>query len=287
MQSETTAGRAETGAILSIIVYLILAAGKIAAGHWAGSQGLTADGLNNTTDILASLAVLIGLRISKIPADADHRYGHFRAETVASLVASFIMAAVGIQVLIGAAGKLMHPVHTAPDLWAAAVAGISGLAMYGVYRYNLTLARETGSHALKAAAADNRSDAWVSFGTLIGIAGSAWGLAWLDALTALIVGLLICRTAWEVFREASHMLTDGFDVEELEKYKRTVSSMEGVDRVKDIRGRVYGNQIIVDLTIEVDQEMTVLTSHALSDCIEEKLREKYNIRQTHVHIEPF
>lgn len=287
MQSETTAGRAETGAILSIIVYLILAAGKLAAGHWAGSQGLTADGLNNTTDILASLAVLIGLRISKIPADADHRYGHFRAETVASLVASFIMAAVGIQVLIGAAGKLMHPVHTAPDLWAAAVAGISGLAMYGVYRYNLRLARETGSHALKAAAADNRSDAWVSFGTVIGIAGSAWGLAWLDALTALIVGLLICRTAWEVFREASHMLTDGFDVEELEKYKRTVSSMEGVDRVKDIRGRVYGNQIIVDLTIEVDQEMTVLTSHALSDSIEEKLRDKYNIRQTHVHIEPF
>ncbi|MFP4978522.1 cation diffusion facilitator family transporter [Paenibacillus sp. CN-4] len=287
MQSETTAGRAETGAILSIIVYLILAAGKLAAGHWAGSQGLTADGLNNTTDILASLAVLIGLRISKIPADADHRYGHFRAETVASLVASFIMAAVGIQVLIGAAGKLMHPVHTAPDLWAAAVAGVSGLAMYGVYRYNLRLARETGSHALKAAAADNRSDAWVSFGTVIGIAGSAWGLAWLDALTALIVGLLICRTAWEVFREASHMLTDGFDVEELEKYKRTVSSMEGVDRVKDIRGRVYGNQIIVDLTIEVDQEMTVLTSHALSDSIEEKLRDKYNIRQTHVHIEPF
>ncbi len=62
-----------------------------------------------------------------------------------------------------------------------------------------------------AASKDNISDAWVSIGTAIGIFGSQLGLPWLDPLAAFVVGILICKTAWEIFREASHHLTDGFD----------------------------------------------------------------------------
>ena len=277
---------AELGAWLSIGVYLLLSALKLAVGYFANSKALMADGLNNTTDIIASLAVLIGLRISKKPADADHRYGHSRAETVASMAASFIMFAVGIQVLMDAAGKLVQGDLQTPEMSAAIVAAVSSAVMFAVYRINLKLAARTGSHALKAAAADNKSDAFVSLGTVIGILASVWGLVWLDTFTAVIVALLICKTGWDIFREASHMLTDGFDVQELEKFKATVSKLSGVENVKDIKGRVYGKHIFLDLTIEVDQLMSVRESHAITEQIEDVLKKKYHIKHVLVHIEP-
>lgn len=246
-----------------------------------------ADGLNNTSDIFASLAVLIGLRISNKPADADHQYGHSRAETIASMVASFVMFGAGIEVLRSAFAKIVRKDIVAPDLFAAWVAVFSAVAMYAVYRFNRSLAQRTQSHALKAAALDNRSDAIVSLGTFVGVIGAIYGLPWLDAATAILVGLLIWKTAWDIFREATHMLTDGFDEHELEKYKETVLALDGVEGVRDIKGRVHGNQIFVDVVIEVDHEMNVLESHEITEHVEIELLEKHQVMQVHVHIEPY
>ncbi len=88
--------KAEKGAWLSIIAYLILATVKITIAEVGNSAALRADGLNNTTDVIASVTVLIGLKISRKPPDKDHHYGHFRAETIASLVAAFIMVFIGL-----------------------------------------------------------------------------------------------------------------------------------------------------------------------------------------------
>ena len=81
------------------------------------------------------------------------------------------------------------------------------------------------------------------------------------------------------------MLTDGFDVQELEKFKATVSKLSGVENVKDIKGRVYGKHIFLDLTIEVDQLMSVRESHAITEQIEDVLKKKYHIKHVLVHIE--
>jgi cation diffusion facilitator family transporter len=109
----------ERGAILSICVYICLSALKLFIGYTTNSEALKADGLNNTTDIIASIAVLIGLRISQKPADKDHPYGHWKAETVSSLVASFIMAIVGLQVLYEAVISILEQKTEALDLIAA------------------------------------------------------------------------------------------------------------------------------------------------------------------------
>ncbi len=85
----------ERGAIISIVAYILLSALKLFTGTITGSEALKADGLNNATDIIESIAVLIGLRLAQKPPDKDHPYGHWKAETVASMVASFIMIAVG------------------------------------------------------------------------------------------------------------------------------------------------------------------------------------------------
>lgn len=279
---------AETGAWTSVLAYGLLTAVKLAVGAYADSASLTADGLNNLTDVAASMAVLVGLRISGKPRDADHPYGHSRAEHVATLVTSFIMASVGVQVLWTSLPAVIRPeAAPAPDvpaLWTAiATAGV----MFGVHLYNRRLAERTGSMAIRALAKDNLADAAVSAGVVIGIAGARLGLPWLDPFVALIIGLLICRTAVGIFLQASHVVTDGFDPKKLDKYRSTVLGVAGVAAVTDMKARFQGNDIIVEVTVEVDPGLTVADSHQIADAIEERMLRKHAVKTTLVHVEPY
>ncbi|BAU26407.1 cation diffusion facilitator family transporter [Aneurinibacillus soli] len=277
----------ERGAWLSIIVYILLSAGKLAVGYWTNSEALLADGLNNTTDIMASIAVLVGLRLSQKPPDLDHPYGHWRAETVASMIASFIMMTVGLQVLYNAVKSLMNFQEIQmPDTIAMWVALVSAGIMYGVYHYNRRLGERIQSQAVTAAAQDNLSDAWVSIGAAVGIAGAQFGLPWLDPVAAFIVGLMICRTAWGIFSVASLNLTDGFDETELDLLRQTIEEMPEVKALTDIKARAHGNRVLVDVVIQVNPQLTVLESHRITENIEEKMHREHNILNVHVHVEP-
>ncbi|AWB43872.1 transporter [Paenibacillus sp. CAA11] len=277
----------EKGALISIIAYLILSAFKLIVGYSTGSEALSADGLNNATDIVASLAVLAGLRISRKPPDKDHRYGHYRAETVAALVASFIMFAVGLQVLYQAVSQFRSSAAESPDMIAAWSALLCAGVMYGVYLYNIRLANRINSGALRAAAQDNRSDAFVSIGAFVGILGSQLGLPWLDPLTAVLVGLIICKTAWTIFRDSTHALTDGFDDQLLEEIKVTIQETAGVRELLDLKARVLGNNTLVDATIGVDGSLNVAEGHQITEVIERRILDLYDISYVHIHIEPY
>jgi len=98
-QSISNLKLAERGAIISISTYLILSAAKLATGHLLHSSSLVADGFNNVSDIIGNVALLIGIRMARQPADRDHRFGHWKIEDLASLVTSIIMFYVGFDVL--------------------------------------------------------------------------------------------------------------------------------------------------------------------------------------------
>ena len=276
----------ERGAIISIIAYIVLSIVKLVVGYTADSAALRADGLNNTTDIIASIAVLIGLRISRRPADDNHKYGHWKSETIASMVASFIMMAVGLQVLIDTVSTLFEGKQESPDIVAAYVGIGSAVVMYFVYRYNRSLSRKINSKAVMAAAKDNLSDAWVSIGTTIGIIGSQFGMPWLDTVTAIVVGFLICKTAWDIFSEASHELSDGFDEQKLKMYEDVIFDLEGVKGIKSIKGRNYGNNEVVDVVILVNSQLNVHQAHDIATKVEDTLTDEYGVYDIHVHVEP-
>lgn len=276
----------EKGAWVSIAAYIALSALKLAAGYWFVSGALVADGYNNLTDIVASVAVLVGLRISQKPPDKDHPYGHFRAETIAALVASFIMATVGIQVLITAVKSILAAEHTTPNMITAWIALFSAVCMGGVYLYNSRLARRINNQALMAAAKDNLSDALVSIGAAIGIIGSQFGMPWLDPVAALVVGLIICKTAWGIFYSSTHALTDGFDEKELTTLRATIAKTKGVIAIKDIKARIHGSNVLVDVIVMVDPELSLVESHRICDEIERRMGRKHNIMGVHVHVEP-
>ncbi|ALX48727.1 cation diffusion facilitator family transporter [Lentibacillus amyloliquefaciens] len=279
--------KGEKGAWLSICAYIVLAIVKLIIASIGNSQSLWADGLNNTTDVVASVAVLVGLKISRKPPDADHHYGHSRAETIASLFAAFVIATVGIQVIVNIVRQLFAGETVQPDMLTAWTALGAAVVMFSVYRYNVSLAKKIGSSSLNAAAQDNRSDAFVSIGAFIGIIGAQFGLFWLDPFAGLIVGIIICKTAWDIFREATHTLTDGFDAKQIKTIKTDIAKVSEVKQVIDIKGRVHGNQAFIEVTILVNPELNVKESHAITEKIEDFLREKHNITYAHIHIEPY
>lgn len=279
--------KGEKGAWISICAYLILSISKLIVAHFGNSEALRADGLNNSTDVIASIAVLIGLKISRKPADHDHHYGHYRAETIASLFAAFIMVSVGIQVIYNTFHKLWVGKIAQPDILTAWTALAAAIIMFGVYRYNRNLAKKVESSSLNAAAQDNKSDAFVSLGAFIGIMGAQFGLYWLDPIAGLLVGVIICKTAWDIFKDSTHTLTDGFDEKLLYKIKKSIAKVDDVKEVKDVKGRIHGNQSFIDIVILVDPNLNVKESHDITVHIEKLLVQKHNIHYAHIHIEPY
>lgn len=278
--------KGERGAWVSIAAYLVLSSLKLISGYLFASSALLADGFNNLTDIVASIAVLIGLRISRKPPDSDHAYGHFRAETIAALMASFIMAMVGIQVIVEAVRSLFEGAKATPQLWSAGVAIVCAVAMFGVYLYNKKLAKQINNSALMAAAKDNFSDAMVSVGAAVGIVGAQFGLPWMDSAAAIAVGILISKTAWDIFRDSTYRLTDGFDEDRLLDLRSTIARTPGVEGIKDLKARVHGNHVLVDVVVEVNAELTVMEGHHISDSIEDRLKNLHNTMNVQVHVEP-
>jgi cation diffusion facilitator family transporter len=278
--------RVERGVYISLVAYIFLSIVKLVCGFIFHSDALVADGLNNATDIIASIAVLIGLKISRKPADEDHPYGHLRAETIASMVASFIMVVIGLQVLISSIKKVFKGMETEPSLLAAVTALIGAAVMLGVYFYNIRIANETDSQGLKAAALDNRSDAFVSIGAAVGIFGAQIGLPWLDPAAAIFVGFIIIKTGWDIFSETSHNLSDGFDYEEGKEMEHKILNVDGVENVGELKARRHGNRAIIDVTIKVDPTLNVIESHEITEKIEDTLKEVYNVESIQVHVEP-
>ncbi len=146
--------------------------------------------------------------------------------------------------------------------------------MYFVYRYNKQLAEKVNSKAVMAAAKDNLSDAWVSIGTAVGILGSQLHMPWLDTVTAIVVGFIICKTAWEIFKEASHELSDGFDEKILQTYKEIILKIDGVKGLKEIRGRNYGNNEVIDVVILVDAKLDITKAHDVASVVEKNMVEE-------------
>ena len=277
---------AEQGALLAIVTYILLSTTKLIAGSMLHSSSLTADGFNNISDIVANIAVLIGLRMARKPADMDHKFGHWKIEDLASLITSLIMFFVGLDVLFETVQKIISKQVTAIDPLGAIVGFISAIIMTGVYLFNKKLAKRANSKALEAAAKDNLSDAITSLGTSIAIIASALNYPLVDQLVAIIITFFILKTAYDIFMESSFSLSDGFDESLLQDYKQAILEIPKITQVKSQRGRTYGSNIYLDIILEMNPDLSVYESHEISDQVEEMLMERFGIFDIDIHIEP-
>lgn len=276
---------AQKGAYLSIITYIILSIVKLYFGTEYDSAAVRADGINNLTDIFSSVAVLIGLKISIRPPDDNHPYGHLKSENIASLVVSFIIMFVGVQVLIENFPAIFSPITSTPNPIVIYVSIVSGLIMLSVYFINSNLAKKTNSTSLKSASMDNLSDSLISIGAAIGLIFTQFGLPIIDVLIASLLGLLIIYTGFKIFKDAVFALSDGYNDADLIDHKEDVLEVDGVLDVKSIKGRYHGSSIFLDVTIIVDPDISITDAHHICDQVEEHMHDK-GIMSLYVHPEP-
>lgn len=276
---------AQRGAYLSLVVYIILSVSKYITGFVFDSAAVRADALNNMTDIIVSIAVIVGLKISIKPADKNHPYGHLKSENISTLLVSFIIMFVGIQVVIENAPRIFTNEHNTPNVVTIFVSLISGLIMIGVFAINQRLAQKTMSSSLKSAAKDNLSDGLVSMGTAIGLVFTQFGLPIVDVILATILGFLIVYTGFGIFRESIFALSDGFNEQDLEEYRNVVLEVDDVKDVNNLKGRYHGSSIFLDVTIVVDAHLSLQQAHDICDRVENHLHSK-GISSVYVHPEP-
>lgn len=277
---------AERGALISIWAYLILSILKLVIANTTHSESLRADGFNNITDIMGNIAVLIGLKIARRPADDDHTYGHWKVESVASLITSFIMFVVGFFVLKDTITAIINNEHTPVDLSGSIVGIFSAVVMLVIYFYNRNLALKSKSSGLMSAAKDNLSDAVSSIATSIAIFAASFNLIIIDRLMAVIITIFIFKTAYDIFAEAAFSLSDGFDETKIDTYTAAISKLPKVMAVKFIRGRTYGSNIFLDVVVEMSPDLSVYESHEATEVIETTLKQDFEVFDVDVHVEP-
>ncbi|PNZ70334.1 cation transporter [Staphylococcus croceilyticus] len=276
---------AQRGAYLSLIVYIILSVSKYIIGFVYDSAAVRADALNNMTDIIVSIAVIVGLKISIKPADKNHPYGHLKSENISTLLVSFIIMFVGIQVVIENAPRIFTHEHHTPNAITIIISLISGIIMIGVYAVNHRLAKKTKSSSLESAAKDNMSDGLVSIGTAIGLVFTQFGLSIVDVILATLLGLLIIYTGFGIFKDSIFALSDGFNEKDLEEYRNEVLEVKDVKDVKSVKGRYHGSSIFLDVTIVVDAHLSLHEAHEICDKVESHLH-SVGISSVYVHPEP-
>lgn len=277
-------------AALGVGANLVLAAGKLAGGVLGDSFALVADAVNSLGDMVASAVVLAALAYAQRPPDAQHPYGHTRAEAVAG-------AGVAVLIVLSAAWIAWEAVRRLPEIdgaparWTLGLAGANVVIKEALFRYKRAVGRRSGSQALLASAWDHRSDALASAAVLAGltvvaVGGAAW--SWADEAAALLVSAAIVWSGVALFRTSfSDLLDRQAEPELVREVIREAQRVEGVVTVESLRLRKSGLEYFADLHLEVDPDLTVTRGHEIGHRAKDRLLERFDrLRDVLVHVEP-
>lgn len=277
--------------IVTMAINLSLMAIKLIAGIFGHSAALISDAVNSASDVICTVIVIIGVTISSKPLDEDHPYGHERLECVVSILLAVLLFATGLFVGYGGIMSLIEGTYRQaekPTVLAIGAVVITIAAKETLYWYTIRRAKQIDSVSLKASAWDHRADVFSSIGVLVGIIGGMFGYPILDIIASLVICLLIARAAVNIFREAIGKMVDkSCDKSFNEKIKRTLLDIQGILQVDDIKTRVFGNRIYVDIEIGCYQNLPLITAHRIAqeahDAVE-GLDER--IKHCMVHVNP-
>ncbi|WP_051378819.1 cation diffusion facilitator family transporter [Derxia gummosa] len=281
---------AQRSTLVSVAVNVVLATVQVLIGVLAHSAALVSDGVHSLSDLASDFVVLLANHHSRREADEDHPYGHLRFENAASLALALLLAAVGAGMLWAGVHRLFgpppDPAHV-PGGAAVAVAVVALVAKEGLFRYMLAAARGVKSSMLEANAWHARSDAASSLVVALGVAGSMAGWGFLDPLAAAIVGLMICKMAWEFGFGAIADLTDrAASAEEVAAIRETLQATPGARDLHRLRTRKMGDRVIVDAHLLVDPLISVSEGHYIAESARHRLLKAHGVVDATIHIDP-
>jgi cation diffusion facilitator family transporter len=278
--------RDKKAALVSIGVSTFLAVIKYFIGILSGSIALIADAIHSLTDVISSIGVLIGLRISSREPTKEFPFGFYKTENIASLFLALAIFYAGYEIVLTAVKKFgLVELTNIPVALATAL--VSLVITLFLSRYKLRVGRELNSPSLIADGKHTQADTYASIAVFVGLLGYYVGLASLDAIAGIVVSLFIFRAGYEILKDSIKVLLDAsIDYDKLNRIRELVSENCCVRKIHALKARSSGKFIFIELEIETNLS-DLERAHHLSDTIEAQIKsEMKNVDRVLVHMEP-
>ncbi|MBI5049176.1 MAG: cation transporter [Deltaproteobacteria bacterium] len=273
--------------VIGLAGNIFLFAIKLIAGIISGSLALLSDAINSFTDIAASLAIFICVRVSDKEADEGHPFGHHRAEPIAGLIVAVLAAVLGFEIIRVSVERLFSGDAVSIGTLALIVPLITML-IKGIMAWHFKRVGDSvNSPAIRASAFDSLNDIFVSFAVLIGIVGARQGYPLMDAIAGFLVSLWIIYTGYKIGVEnIDYLMGRSPDRAFIELIKGAAKDTPGVKSLNKIRAHYVGNFIHVEMHIAVDKHLSTVESHAIGEDVEKRIEKFDAIEKAFVHIDP-
>ncbi len=277
---------------VSIVVNLGLSLLKLAAGIAASSGAMISDAVHSASDVFSTIIVMIGVQISSKKSDADHQYGHERLECVASIVLAVVLCITGCGIGYRGLQTVLDGRYeelAIPGRLALLAAALSIVIKEWMFWYTRAAAKKINSGALLADAWHHRSDALSSVGAFIGILGARMGYPVLDAAASVGICLFIEKAAFEICRDAMDKMVDKSCPDELvDRMREVVRKEEGVINIDDMKTRLFGDKIYVDVEFSADGRKSLEESHDIAERVHAAIEREFPaVKHCMVHVNPY
>jgi cation diffusion facilitator family transporter len=275
---------------VGLLINLMLAAIKFAAGYFGRSQAVIADAIHSLTDTTTDFAVIAGSHFWSRPPDECHPYGHRRLETLVTVFIGLMLAAAGIGIGWDAVSSLQEKDSSSPGWIALLAAMISILTKEILYRWTAVAGKRIKSPALAANAWHHRTDAISSIPVLIAVGGALIFPSWsfLDRVGAVVVSIFIMHAALKIIWPGISELIDAGAPKDIQKKITNIAcNSRGVQEVHKVRTRYISTSILVDMHIVVDGSISVREGHTIADEVENRIIDGIpNVLGVVIHVDP-
>lgn len=277
--------------MVSIGINLLLSVFKLAAGIFGHSGAMISDAVHSASDVFSSLIVIIGVLIAGKTSDKEHPYGHERMECVASIILAATLMATGLFIGINGIRMIIYGninKGDVPSQFALFAAVLSISVKEWMYWYTKAASKKIQSGALMADAWHHRSDALSSVGAMVGIAGARLGFPVMDSVASLVICGFVGKAAVGIFLDATDKMVDkSCDDETIKKMSELVISIMGVKRIDDIRTRMFGAKVYVDIEIAAEGNLELVKSHEIAENVHLSIEEMFPaVKHCMVHVNP-
>lgn len=276
-------------AMASVVVALAVLGLKYAAYAVTGSVALFSDALESIVNVVAGLVALWAVSVASRPADADHPFGHHKAEYFSAVVEGVLIVLAALLILNEAWNAYLHPQPLeTPFLGMGINAGATAINLFWA-QFLIRKARELRSPALDADGRHIMADVVTSAGVLLGLAlAVATGWSILDPALAALVAVNILREGFKVVTKSlSGLLDQALEPADEARLRAIVSGhADGALEVHDLKTRLAASAVFIEFHLVVPSEMTVGAAHVICDRIEAALADAFDGAQVIIHVEP-
>ena len=275
-------------AVASIAMAVILIVLKSWAAYETDSTAMLGSLADSGLDLVASLVVLLGVRIAAQPADWDHRFGHGKAEALASLVQVILITISAIFIGFRAIQRLLAHAETADAELGIGVSLIAMILTAALITYQRHVVRRTGSLAIGTDRLHYSSDLLLNGSVIVALALDQYaGLTGADAVFGLLIALWLLWGAWNASSHALDQLMDREWPDELrERFLAAAREYPELAGLHDFRTRTSGTHHFAQFHVWVPAEWTVKEAHDRLDAVEEALQQRFPNTEILIHIDP-